>query len=328
MYTEELQQKTDAYVDIYQQLKTNLKWKVSDQRIFMIAASLYIVNNQNFCFKRFSRLANLIKKESGLFSSLKSHSRFTTAAMLDVQFSHPEDKFQEMIDIYKQMVEFGFRRGAFTYIAALVLLTNEESDYTARINKADVIYQSMKDEHIFLTSTSDYPLAALLAQRNGIVSELTSRIEACYSLLDKNGFRKGNDLQFLSHILALDEEEEIAHLVERTASVSQQFDQAGIKRKTKFYPLMGMLALLPEQSIDLQAIAAVIDRLNKQKLFKWQKDMNVIMAVNFYMSDKIADSSVLNTSLSTSMETIIQAQQAAMIAAVTGASAAAASSSN
>ncbi len=330
MFTEELQQKTSANLEIFDQLKAKLKWKVSDQRVLMMAASMYVINGKTFDYGKFVRLADYIKQEVGIFSSLKSQSRFTIAAMLDVRFANPREKFQELRRIYKRLIETGFRRGIFTYISAMVLLSHakENGDFSDDILKTDAMFQKMKDEHSFLTSSSDYPLAALLAQNDGTVTELTDRTEAYYERLNKQGFRKGNDLQFLSHILTLDEHVDVDLLVERTSYIHQAFGQAGIKQKTKFYPEMGMLALLPEELVELDVISQIIEELNKHKSFRWQKDITTILAINLFMSDKLADSSLLETSLYTTMETVIQAQQAAMLAAVAGASAAAASSSS
>ncbi|WP_053217164.1 DUF4003 family protein [Virgibacillus senegalensis] len=332
MYTKDLQQKTAANLHIFDELKAKLKWKVSDQQVLMMAASIYVVNGKTFDYKRFIQLADYIKQESGIFSSLKSQSRFTVAAMLDVRYTDSREKFQEMRRVYKQLVEAGFRRGIFTYISAMVLLSHgkESGDFSEEILKADAIFQKMKDEHSFLTSSSDYPLAALLAQKEGIVTELIDRTETYYQRLNQQGFRKGNDLQFMSHILTLDDNEEAEAdlLVERAAWVHQAFGQAGMKQKTKFYPEMGMLALLPEELVDLGVIKQIIDELSEHRSFRWQKDITTILAVNLFMSDKLADASLLETSLYTTMETVIQAQQAAMLAAIAGASVATSSSSS
>lgn len=327
MLSGRLQQKIEQYKDVYSKVKDKLKWKVSDQRTLMMLASMYVINDQPFNLKRFLDLSNYIKDEVGMFSTLKSSQRFTTAAMLDVRFDPPQKKFHEFIDLYEKLVDHGFDRGSFTYIASLVMLTNhpDSSDHQGSIERSLAIHKGMKKEHIFLTTNNDYPLAVLLAELDGEIGDLMELIEGFYDKLDANGFHKGNDLQFLSHILALDKETDKEALVERCLHLFNTFKQAGNKPKAMHYPEIGMLALLEEGTKEVEAIQQIVDQLNAEKLFKWHKDMNFIMAVNFIMSDKITDSNLIETGIYTTMEAIIQAQQAAMLAAVAGASAAASS---
>jgi hypothetical protein len=322
MLTETLQKKVDQYKDIYAQLKGELKWKVADQRTLMMVASMYVVNGRSFSLKRFLDLSDYIKGQVGLFSTLRSYQRFTTAAMLDIHFEQPKETFHEFIHLYEEMVNGGFGRGTFTYIAALVMLSNTPhgSDRQESIKKSLTIYNGMKAEHLFLTSSSDYPLAVLLAKVEGRVDELMKHIEWFYEKLNANGFRKGNDLQFLSHILSLDHETEADLLVERCVRLFDSFKQSGIKPKAMHYPMLGLLALMDDGVNEIETIRQIVNQLNSEKLFKWHKDMNFIMAVHLFMSDKTEDSSLLETGIYTTLEALIQAQQAAMIAVVAGTS--------
>ncbi|HWO98330.1 MAG TPA: DUF4003 domain-containing protein [Bacillus sp. (in: firmicutes)] len=320
MLTEALRKKVDQYKDIYVQLKRELKWKVSDQRTLMMIASMYAVNGQSFNLKRFLDLSHYIKDQVSVFSTLKSYQRFTTAAMLDVRFEQPREKFHEFIHLYEEMVEGGFGRGTFTYIAALVMLSNTPNrrDRQECIKKSLAVYKGMKAEHLFLTSSSDYPLAVLLAKAEGDVDELINHIELFYKKLNDNGFRKGNDLQFLSHILSLDHGTEADLLVERCTRLFDAFKQSGSKPKAMHYPVVGLLALIDDGVNEIETIRQTVDELNSEKEFKWHKDLNFMMAVHLFMSEKTKDSTLLEAGIYTTLETLIQAQQAAMIATVAG----------
>jgi hypothetical protein len=329
MVSDNLQQKTDKYVEIHKQIRDVLKWKVSDNRVIMMIASLYAVNQKDFHAEHFLEIAETIKKRAGMFSALRSYQRFTMAGMLDVNFKQPIQQIDLLLDTYEQLVKKKFQRGAFTYIAASVLLTNGEStDYTDVINKAMALYQRMRKAHIFLTNKEDYPLVTLLAQCDGPVDDLIARTELFYDRLHQSGFRKGNDLQFLSHILSLDNPENIDTLVNQATQMRDTFKLYKIKTKSMYYPLMGMLTLLPPEEIDIPAMLDIYDRLNKEKHFKWQKDMNFMMAVNFYVSGRLNNSTLSETSIYTTMEAIIQAQQAVMYATIASTTAAAATSNN
>ncbi|MBD1380741.1 DUF4003 family protein [Metabacillus arenae] len=328
MMTETIHQKAEQYKDIYTQLKNDLKWKVSDQRILMMIASLYVVKGKTFERNRFLDLCDYIKNNVGAFSTLRSYQRFTTAAMLDIRFEHPKEKFQEFINLYEQLVKGEFRRGTFTYIAALVMLTEDDDDsnHQESIKRAHSVYNGMKEKHFFLTNASDYPLAVLLAELDGDVDQVMNHVEAFYDKLASAGFRKGNDLQFLSHILSMDKKTNADFLIEKCIQVFEEFRQGGKKIKNANYPEIGMLSLLEDGKNDIAPIRQLADYLDSEKLFKWYKDMNFTVAVNLVISDRIKNTDLLETGIFTTMETLIQAQQAAMVAIIASTSAAAASS--
>ncbi|GGM19483.1 hypothetical protein GCM10011351_01640 [Paraliobacillus quinghaiensis] len=319
----ELEEKITKYQGIYQVLKKKLKWKVSNNQINMMVAATYVVNNHPFELKQFMQTADYIKSKVGLFSSLNSQQRFTISAMLDVRFTDPKDKFNQVLECYDLLKSNGFKKGPFTYIAALVLLQgDEDEDKGQKAEKAYRMYKKMRSDHPILTSSGDYPLAVLLANREGEVDSITAHVEYFYQTLDKNGFYKGNNLQFLSHILSLDPSIEKNLLTERCFEITKIFQQKGVKTKIGDYPQIGMLALMDDGIEEIDKIRDVMEQLNEMKEFKWYKDLNRMMAFNFVVSEKLADHSIVETGMMTTMETIIQAQQAAMIAATAGAVAA------
>ncbi|MUK90832.1 DUF4003 family protein [Ornithinibacillus sp. L9] len=320
--------KIQNYIDTYEILHQNMKWKVTDKNILMTIASIYTMNNKMLNIEKMLKISDSIKGRAGLFSSMKSYPRFTTAAMLDVNFEDPENQVEQLFDYYERFREAKFSSGTFTYMAATILLTNQDQVKSVEqtINKVKSIYDGMKKEHGFLTSSGDYPLATLLAFEDK--EDIIDHIEMYYERLAKNGFRKGNDLQILSHILSLSDDINVEQLVSRAVSVYDSLKTVRIKPKAMYYPAIGILTLLPPEELDIQVIVNMYEKLNQEKQFKWQKDMNVLLAVSFYVNEKLENNGLAETSIYSVLESIIQAQQAVMIAAVTGATAAASSSNN
>lgn len=315
-----LQNKVDEYSNIYQQLYKSLKWKVSDSRTLMVAASMYVVNQKEFDLQRFMAISDGIKENVGMFSTLNSHHRFTYAAMLDVRFENPMDKFFELLNIYDSLIESKFTRDSFTYLCAYLLLkTQSNEDLQTRIERSMSLYKGMRSNHFFLTSSSDYPLAVLLATEEGSVDELLENMEHFYVKLNQNGFWKGNDLQFLSHILSL-QSSNMDRVAERCITLLDEVKRrSDIKLRNLHYPVLGLLSFLDNGVQELDIINEIYTQLNQTKLFKWHKDINLIMAINFLMSEKMEDSSLIGTNMYTIIESIIQAQQAVMVATLTSA---------
>jgi hypothetical protein len=322
MLPETIQQKVDQYRGFYTRLKNELKWKVADPKQFMAIASMYVVKGKSLQLQHYIDLSDYIKNQVGMFSTLKSSQRFTIAAMLDTRYKNPQDTFREFLDVYDQLVQGGFTRGAFTYIAASAMLSNESSrNHKEMIRRSVEIYQGMKKKHLFLTSSGDVPLAVLLAETSESVDDLMHEIENFYTTLAQQGFKKGNDLQFLSHILSIDKTLDADTLIERCISVKEICESAGIKVKAMHYPIIGLLALFERPENEIKVIYEVVKQLNVDKLFKWHKDINVMLAVNLVISEKLTDSRLVEAGIYTTIETIIQAQQAAMLAVIASTSA-------
>ncbi|WP_423408998.1 DUF4003 family protein [Heyndrickxia sp. MSNUG] len=316
----------ERYTQIYSQLRERYRWKVSNPSVLMMVASLYITNNCNFDIERFNDVAEHIKNESGLFSPLRSQSRFTFAALLDSKCDNPKEMFPLFIAAYDELVSAGFSRNIFTYIAAMLLIPTDAQDLGPLSDRARVIYKKMREEHLFLTGHSDYPLAVMLAQNDRQTNELIFQMEDLYSKLSQNGFRKGNDLQSMSHILSLHENSSADDLVAKSTEIFNAMKKEGIKPKSMFYPQIALLTFIEKGMNNLTEIKEIWEQLNLVKAFKWKKDINFMMAVTFLISDKIENSSLLQKNLSTTIETLIQAQQAASIAAISGAAVASSSS--
>ncbi|MCM3409243.1 DUF4003 family protein [Metabacillus litoralis] len=314
------------YKSVFTSLKDSYKWH-ADDKILMLVSTMYIINDKNFDIERYSHIADYIKANVGFFSYLKSTQRFTTAATLDLMTSDPKEGFGKLLNIYEKLIQEGFSRTTFTYIAAGTFLKLDDSKIDVYIKKSFDIFRGMKEKHFFLTGSGDYPLATLLSQTGEEVSCSIERMEKYYQELHKNGFYRGDSLQFLSHILALDPNLEKENLAHKCLDVKELLINNGIKVKTAYYPYVGILALLEQPGNYIQTIKLIYDQLNSDKKFKWQKDINFMVAIVFLLKEKTEFGDLVTTGMITSIESILQAQQAAMIASVSAATAASSSSS-
>jgi len=319
------------YKNIYDQLRKKLNWKVSDNRIIMTIASMYVISNKPFDRERFLSIAEAIRKKASLFSTLRAQFRFTMATNLDLNYEHTTEKIDDLLDIYNEFKNNKFKRGNFTYIAASLVLMNSNSLEEAReiINEAKVIHDGMKKQHPFLTAQSDYPFATILALNSDLDVDTTiERLDNFYFALTNNGFKKGNDLQVLSHILTLASDNNNDILLNRVIHVYDMLKTHGIKPKNKYYTVMGLLAFLPIEDVEINVILDLYERLNSQKQFKWQKDLNIILAISFFVSDKLENNQLIETNIFTTLEAILQVQHAIIISSVVSATAVTSSSNN
>ncbi|MCA0972410.1 DUF4003 domain-containing protein [Halobacillus litoralis] len=304
----------DRMIEIFSKMNEKSKW--TDDRVLMMAASVYVVKNRPFEVDRYIELCDYIKEETGVFSYLKSTMRFTVAAWLDTRFDDPKSAFRKYSEVYETMISKGFKRTPFTYIAALVMLEHHD-DLDDWISRALTVYERMKQEHPFITSKDDYPLAVVLSEGEGEIDPLIEGMEEIYSGLHKKGFMVGNNLQFMSHMLSMDKEHSTSDLIDRVVHISDQMKRASLKVKGMHYPDVGLLVLMDDVN-RLDDIRTVRDQLNKTSKYRWHRDLNYKLAVQIVLSDSLDQLEMTETSLLTSMEVIMQAQQTTMMAGAIG----------
>ncbi|SHE15328.1 Uncharacterised protein [Chlamydia abortus] len=329
MFQETILQKRDQFTKIFDQLTHSISWSV-DKRVRMSITSQFVSTERDFDPKAYLFVIDFIKREEGWFSSLPYNTRYILAALLITQFEDPYKAYSELKECYEVLTNNKFRKGPYTYLSAFSLLTHkkENGNLAEQARRAMEIYKAIRSRHFFLTSSDDYPLSVLLSQSNRSIDSLMEDIEYFYDFLSKHGFRKGNDLQFLSHILTQGQPERREQLAETTARYLEAFQSEKVKIKGMHYPALGVLALIDIPENTLADVIKAYSHFNESKLFRWYKDMSLLVAIQLYVQQIIADNSVLSVGIATSIQTILQAQQAAMIAVISAGAVAAASSSN
>ena len=153
------------------------------------------------------------------------------------------------------------------------------------------------------------------------------------NLLNQEGFWKGNDLQSLSHILAIGEEEDIDKC---KRAMKLYFGLKSEKCRLQYNGLatLGVLTLI-NQDVDkiIKEVKEVYNYIKEKDGYGfWSLDTSTrtMLAANL-VSDFYVDGmkkGVLQIALGNSINAIIIAQEQAMIAAACAASTAAASSSS
>lgn len=329
MLSTEYEKKKELFLRYYEALQQQLKWKV-DKRTLMLMASQLTTADRQLDVHQLVELAEEIKRRSGFFSNLRSSLRYTIA--LSLLTNHDDDPlkmFDKLIASYQDLLEAGFSRSIFTYFAAASVLSNwtNGTDVKKQARRAKTIYDEMRRKHFFVTSYDDYPLAVMLAQSDRDVDAIMDEIAYYYKKLSSHVFRKGNNLQLLSHILTCGGINNRELLVNRTMQWHDALRSQDIKIRGLHYAALGILALIESPDHLISDVTAMYDALNASKQFKWYKEMNLVVAIPLIVQEKLHDPAIAATGLTTAIEVILQAQRTAMIVA-TGSAVAAANTSS
>lgn len=265
-------------------------------------------------------IKDYLKSSTGVFSSFRGGSMFAICGLLAASSDQAMKQVDDMILNQNKLKKAGFKNSQYLPMALYALSNlNLDESLETFLNKAYDIYSEMKKNHPFLTSGDDYAFAILLASS----SHGVSKIEAYYKELSAASFTKSNGLQMLSHIMAYHD----GNILEQTRKLEHIYGtlkENKLRPYDKAYPGLGLISLLGDDDKNLMDFIDLIRQLKKMKRYKWLDRNMVMLLASAIISHGALSNDVSKASLQVTIQTIIAAQQAAMIAAVGAASAASA----
>lgn len=260
---ETLGYKCDLFADNYLALKKAFKWNYAMNT--RLGAVLYTIDGRAADTEAINRCRKIIKDNTGIFSQFKDLTNFTVSVMLSLH-SEPEASFKGILRVYKDMKTAGFHASHFLVLAAATIALNVDSlDYERIISAAKKHYDSMKEDHRFLTSSDDYGIAALLAISGLTVSQTEREMENAFRIL-KEDFHGSNAVQALTQVLAFSRME-TAGKCRKVRELNNELKKRGCKFGTGLeLSMLGVLSLLDKDIVKLaDEIAEVSEYLKKKK---------------------------------------------------------------
>jgi hypothetical protein len=308
----------------FEQVKNATGWTV-DKRILLSISSYYVTTGKTFNGKEFLATSDAIKQKSGWFSPLRSHIHYMMAAFLQNDHKDSSIAVDNLLAKQDILKAAGFKSNVYSYLAA-VLMTDDSIKQSKEATQAKHLYDEMKSHHPFLTQPDDVPYAVMLGKLPGEPKERAATMNRYYTELRSQGFYMGNELQWMSQILTFKSPTYHANMVSQAVQIRDQLKSAKIKIKSMHYVKVGFLAALEIKEEALEHVIGTYRELETMKLFSWYKEMILSLAVQLETKHIIDNDSITSVSFATTIEMMMQAQQAAMVASMAATSAAVASS--
>lgn len=300
-------------------------WTV-DRKIVLAIASTFVASGKTFDATKYKNVLQEMKKQSSWLSPLRTTVGYSIAANLMEQ-DDAEKAVKNLLTNVSILKEAKFRSGNFSYIGAQ-FLTEDEQDKKTHAQAARVLFDAIRKHHPFLTSYEDIPYAILLSSPSDDVELRADTMNRYYKELRTSNFNAGNELQWLSQVLTFLSPKFDGQLVPDVVTLRDGLKKQNVKVKAMHYPLLGFLAILNLDKAQLQGLIDLYHELKDMKLLKWHREFVFFMAVQFAIYDMAKVQKSLSMTIMSSIELLIQAQQAAMIAAVSAAAIASSSSSS
>jgi hypothetical protein len=327
----ELKQKTDLMVENFHELKGNFKWGTELLKHF--AAMVHATKGKMVDVNKLQEMKKQIKDETSWTSYFRGANQFIITTLLSFEEDY-KSFFKDMLSVYEKLKSAGFKNSPYLPLASYTLVKDVSRDqWELKIQRMKEFFNKMKKNHFWLTSSDDYVFAAVLAATDLDVEETVQKIENCYNFLNQERFYKGNDLQTLSHILAIGEGGEL----ENCRKAVRLYNRLADERCKLQYSGLASLGVLTLVASDVDKIVSDIREVHDYiygqdgyGYWKLAKSMRIILAstiVSDYYVDEVKKG-VIQIALGNSINAIIIAQQQAAVAAACAASSAAAASSS
>lgn len=277
--------------------------------------------------------ADLLYRETGFFSPLRSVIRFALAAMVIRRGLDPARVLEGVEATLESFKEEKLSRSSVQGgIAAFLLCLDAggQAAPTHRVRNTKAILDRWNEDHRWLTGTDDLPMAAFHATRDLPPEEVGRRVEDLYQALRERGYRRGNGLQLATHLLCVSAEH-VVPLAERFHQVATALEEQGIKVRPSTYDETALLSLTSLEPAEAAGVARDLQQRLREHKPKPPAPIAFSLAVGLILAreterirqlEGTGDLAALD-----GIRGIIEAQQAAMAAAIASSAAVAAATS-
>ena len=316
------------YLDTFDRLRARKRWSTDSDTIRFVALALGAAG-ADVDYDLLEQAAAGLRKRARWTSPLRSEIRYVVAAMIIRRGLDPAIVHSRVFE-----ARDAFRahrlpsRGAGPTLAALLLALRSEGRPVPprQIERLAGIYGRWRADHFWLTNADDMPAAALHAGRDAAVEVLTADVERAYDGLRAAGFSRGNPLQLVSHLLAVDPRG-VDTAVRRFSRVAERMREAGERVRPGRYDEIAVLALTEETPAHLvRRVLGYRDRVREAKP-RPSKELAFSLAAGIALAEDCARAGRAGAGDLVALQAIrdiLDAQQAVAIAVI-GASGAAVS---
>ena len=317
---ETLEKRCQAFIESRDVLKKTFRMESS--YLYPVCANIFCAREVPAEEDTLRRCHELLKSRTGIFSNFRGTARLPVLSLLAAS-GRPEEKLGMMLDNYRLLKEHFFGSQYLALVAMLLADAPSAAPVGEVVARGRQIYDRMRQEHPFLTSGEDSVFAVLLAQSDKSNEWLIADMEDCYQRL-KTRFHSSNDVQAVSHVLALAE----GAPIEKAARLIALYDRlraAGCRyspyRELSVLAALSTLPLSPEEAEeDLLAADAFLSAQKGYGIWSVGKKTRLMHAAMLvageYAPQPAADAAAMGSTLA-----LIAAQQAAMCAVIAASSA-------
>ncbi len=323
---ESLRELCELFIDNREIVKK--AFSMENSYFYPVCAAIITERRRTADAERLKECRTILKSKTGVFSNFRGAAVTSIITMLALD-NDPEGRLDNALAFHKELREH-FYSSEYLPVAAMMLSDTVDPEKYSEVSlRARKIYDLMKSEHPFLTSSEDSVFAVMLALSSLSDDEVIRDTENCYNVLLER-FKSRNAVQSLSHVLALysDSAYTAADRCRNTIALYDALREKGIKYGTEYeLATLGTLAMLDcsiEETIaDLEAVDAFLSEQKGYGFFGASRKERLMHAAMIVVGERSGEAHDMNATAIGGTIAMIAAQHAATCAAIMSASAAA-----
>ncbi len=256
------------------------------EELLDLIVAIYGVAGREFNPDSFHQMVKHLK-DSCDYSVMNMNSACVFAALLLIRYDYPLSKVAKLRQVINQVRTAGYRSRVSNYMAFILL---DEENVDDILGKGSDIYKGMQEEHGMITGEDDFIATIFLAYLPFTSDKIIEIVESAYHKLSKVGFKKGNTLQNLSHLVTLLISDSPDAFIGHIGEVQKLCGQCKIKLNGSQYVLFGLTAfLVVDYPSYMNLLLSMIDyhkeALGVKRLRTLQTDILFISALEAYFKD-------------------------------------------
>jgi len=315
-----------TYLDTFEALRKRKRWSANTIVLRYAALTLASLDLAE-PYAALEQAAAELRRRAGWFGPLKSETRYAVAAMILRRKLDPGRVHARVLRTRKAMRSYKLPRNsmATTFAALLLVLQADGGAVPAEtLRRMERIYRAWREDHFWLTGSDDLPAAAVHAARDEPIDSLTSNVERGYATLRTAGFSRGNQLQLVSHLLAVDPRG-VDAAVQRFRRIAGVLRDSREHIRSSRYDEVALLALTSTPPTPLvKSVLEIRDRLRAARP-RPSREIALSLAAGIALSDDVRRAEARGAgdlTMLRAVQAILDAQQAAVAAAIAASAAA------
>jgi hypothetical protein len=318
----------EQFIENMNKVKYVFSW---DSRLMHLAcAGIYTTKGKAVDEQVLKACKNSLKHKVNAFSNFRGTASPPIATMVAIS-GNPEETLDNGLLVYHLLKDKFFGSTYLPLVAMIIAQLVPTNEYQHIVTRTRTLYERIKSDHPFLTSSKDSPFCALMALSEKSDNVLIRDTEHCYQILKRNFF-SSDAVQSLSFVLALCDGE-VNEKCERTMELYTKLKSTGHKYGTDYeLPTLGILAM-SEVGLEetVKEMKEIDEWLSKQKGFGFfssiSKKQRLMYAGILTQKNQLQEDTMQTATINGTISIVI-AQEAAMCAAIAASSAAAAASTS
>ena len=176
---EKIQKRCELFIKNRDAFKNAFVWDYT--YMHHMAALIYTKQNKLVDAEQVKKCKKMIKEKCNAFSYFRSMSSLTLSTLLSLE-NAPEEMISKVLRAYDVLKGQFVSSEYLPYAAYNLANLASESEFSKIAEDASIIYNHMKEKHLFLTGQEDHGITVLLALAKKNQQHLIEESEESYKL--------------------------------------------------------------------------------------------------------------------------------------------------